>query len=123
MTIHLGQRVHVSSDGRDGFVVGEGKVGVDGEDLRVVVVDFKDGTGDVLPFFEGDVEVAEPEGYFVEVAYVFKAEVKAFSEFDAEQALREALIETLTWDGDEDTPEPLRELEMRSVPVPAKELA
>jgi hypothetical protein len=93
---HEGERVHTQPEGRDGFVVGTGKVRVDGEDLSVVVVDFKDGTGDVLPFFESDIETIEPEGYFVEVAYVFKAEVKSFSEFDAEVALREALVEALT---------------------------
>ena len=53
--------------------------------------------------------------YVVEVTYRFRSVITAENEAAATQALRDALVETLSWDGDEEAPEALAALEMRSI--------
>lgn len=116
----VGQRVYSHAEGNNGTVVGVARIKIDGDNEEADVYAVNLEGGSILPFFEGDIELVLPDTHTVKVAYVFTANVEAFSEYDAEQALRNTLVETLTWDGDDDAPKALEELQMRSIDVPAE---
>lgn len=113
----MGDRV--VADSKSGKISGVGTVEYEGgESGDVYTIDF--GPYDVGLFYGEDITLDEPETHIVELAYVFRAPVSGLSEFEATEAFRTALVEHLTWDGDDDAPEVLAELEMRSIPVPEK---
>lgn len=58
---------------------------------------------------------ADADEWLASVTYRFTSKVKAATESAAEHKLREALIEALTFDDDDEAAEPLVELEMQAV--------
>jgi len=61
--------------------------------------------------YRGAFEV--PGEFVVSFKANFKSVVRADTEDEARQALITAISETLTWDGDDEAPEALEQLEMR----------
>lgn len=67
--------------------------------------------GERLLVYRGAFDV--PGEYVVEFRANFKSMVRASNEDEARAALISAISETLTWDGDDNAPDELTELEMR----------
>ena len=132
--VPIGTKIRVRSDGADsaieGMIEGYGTVirsdeNADGPDEQVTVyevevtkahVGYGDKVtleGERLLLYRGAFTIDAE--YDVTVKYSFSARIKAENELAASQALRDALVEVLTFDGDDNAPEPLVEMEMRSL--------
>lgn len=120
MMFEIGQQVVV--DGDIGHITGVAEMtfanGPLDESSEVYLVDFGEPENPVHQRLVWGQDIEEKPKRRVSVAYVFTAEVEAEGEVQAKEALRDALVEVLTWDGDDDAPSILEELQMRNIDVP-----
>lgn len=121
MMFEIGQQVVV--DGDIGHITGVAEMTfvngpLSSDSSEVYLVDFGEPENPVHQRLVWGQDIEAKPKRRVSVAYVFTAEVEAADEVQAKERLREVLVDTLTWDGDDEAPPELEELSMRNIDVP-----